>query len=62
MYIVQVSNFVWQARMTIANVTAEENYKDHYIIVTNRYPQLTNPQLRQTQIKPLQRQQGPGTN
>ena len=35
--LIQVSNFVWQARMTIANVTAEENYKDHYIIVTNRW-------------------------
>ena len=41
-----MSNFVWQARMTIANVTAEENYKDHYIIVSNRYLQLTDPQLR----------------
>ena len=47
----QVSNFVWQARMTIANVTAEENYKDHYIIVTNRYLTLLMILKAQTEAK-----------
>ena len=44
--------------MTIVNVTAEENYKDHYIIVTNRYlsPSSSDPQLAtQTEDKLIYR-------
>ena len=32
----QVSEFVWEASLTILEATAEENYKDHYIVVSNR--------------------------
>ena len=33
----QVSQFVWRATLTILEVTAEENYKDHYIVVSSRF-------------------------